>query len=175
MNLLEEIAFFFYRLYRFLCSLNWAYFRNVTSFYLVNDEGRQLKLNLVNYATVHPAALLVIYYTTEGVKYRFLDHYRKGPCTEEELEGIRRTYQNYEPPTTPFIGMTVTINDAHFNLNPEEFMVAGSTLFTATFNQWLCKHYLNVKPARKLVATLIDSDINFTQTDKPLALEFKTD
>lgn len=175
MNLWEEIAFFFYRLYRFLCSLNWACLRNVTSYYLINDQGKQLQLNVVNYATVDPAALLVIYYTREGTKYLFLDDYRKGPSTESELQAIRRTYQNYKAPATKYIGMNVTMGDENFDLNAEEFMVAGSTLFTPIFNQWLCRHYLNATPSRKLVATLIDSNIHFTQTESPLYLEYKSD
>jgi hypothetical protein len=174
-SLWEEIAFFFYKLYRILCSLNWACFGNVTSYYLVNDQGKQLNLSVVNYATVKPAALLVIYYTREGVKYLFLDNYRKGPSTEEEIRDIKRAYQNYKPPDTKFIGINVTIGEDNFDLNAEEFMVAGSTLFTPTFNQWLCRHYLNIQPSRKLVATLIDVDINFQTTEAPLSLEYKLD
>jgi hypothetical protein len=174
-SLWEEIAFFFYKLYRLLSSLNWACFGNVTSYYLVNDQGRQLNLSVVNYATVRPAALLVIYYTREGVKYLFLDNIRKGPSTEQEIESIKSAYRNYKPPATKFIGMTVTLGDHSYDLNAEEFMVAGSTLFTPTFNQWLCRHYLNIQPTRKLVATLIDSDVNFQDTEAPLNLEYKLD
>jgi len=74
--LLEEIAFFLYRLLRWC---NWCtllvlrIFRsNVAQYFLLTNDGTQLPLTAYNYAVLQPATLLVIYYSPTATKYRMV-------------------------------------------------------------------------------------------------------
>jgi hypothetical protein len=170
--LVEDIAFFIYRLSRWVNSIVIFVIRifkkNVTRYYLVTSNGTPLPLTPLNYALMQPSTLLVIYYTPTMTKYRMLS-IESDDYAEEAVEEIRSAYSECEVPSYAFIGMSVKVGEKTHELPAHEFMVAGSTLFSPVFNKWLCKHYLHVEPG-EVEATFIDDLIRMVAVTSEVVL-----
>jgi hypothetical protein len=164
MTVVEEIVFFFYRIARWL---NWAtivfmkmFKRTITYYFVVLEDGTQLPFT----ETSNASTLLVIYYTPACTKYLMTPLNKTLTCDE-----VRREYCLPTTPSYSFLGLSVTVDDTTHKVSPQEFMVVGSTLFSPVFNQWLCKHYLHVRPD-KVVATIIDDSVRMTEVNSDVFL-----
>ena len=173
--ILEELAFFLYRLLRWV---NWgclvvlrAFRRNVTQYFLITADGTQLPLTAYNYAVLQPSTLLVIYYTPTETKYRMVAPAFSNGTASEIVAELRSAYTSYEAPSYSFLGLSVEINERTFSVPPQEFMVVGSTMFTPVFNMWLCKNYLHVTPTPQVTATFIDDLIRVVTVSSDVVLQ----
>ena len=174
--LLEEMAFFLYRLLRWL---NWVtlvvlrtFRRNVTHYFLIAEDGTQLPLTAYNYAVLQPATLLVIYYSPSATKYRMVSPALDPNATAGDVVAdLRSAYSTYEEPRYSFLGLSVQLGDASFSIPPQEFMVVGSTLFTPIFNLWLCRNYLHVPPTSEIAATFIDDVVRMVAVSSDVVLQ----
>jgi hypothetical protein len=173
--ILEELAFF---LYRFVRWLNWgclvilrAFRRNVTCYFLIANDGTQLPLTAYNYAVLQPTTLLVIYYTPRETKYRIVTPAVGNGTASEIVEELKSAYTTYEAPSYMFLGLNVDVHERSYAVPPQEFMVAGSTLFSPVFNLWLCKNYLHVKATTQVTATFIDDLIRVVTVSSDVVLQ----
>ena len=152
MSIIEEVAFIFYQLSRWI---HWftllilrLFRRRITFYFSITDDGTQLPLTLEI-----PKTLMVIYYTPTSTKYRMVTP------EETDIEELKSAYSTYEEPTYSFLGLSVSIDDVEYEIPSAEFMVVGSLLFSPIFNLWLCKNYLHVAPCSNIVATFIDDAV----------------
>jgi len=173
--ILEEMAFFLYRLLRWL---NWgclivlrAFRRNVTHYFLITADGTQLPLTAYNYAVLQPTTMLVIYYTPTETKYRMVTPAVGNGTASEVVAELRSAYTTFEAPSYSFLGLNVEVSERTFTVPPQEFMVAGSTIFSPVFNLWLCKNYLHVPPTSQVTATFIDNLIRVVTVTSEVVLQ----
>lgn len=170
---LEEVAFFIYRFSRWI---HWVsvfilrlFKKNVTHYFLVTSNGTPLPLTPLNYSLMTPSTLLVIYYTPSSTKYRMLPIEREDDCMEAVAE-LKSAYSQCESPSYSFLGLSVKVNHRLHDVPPNEFMVAGSVIFSPVFNQWLCKHYLHVSPG-DVEATFIDDSVRMVAVTSEVFLQ----
>jgi len=164
MSIIEEVAFFFYQLSRWI---HWftllilrLFRRRITFYFSIADDGTQMPLT-------HeiPKTLLVIYYTPTTTKYRMLT-----PEGETDIEELRSAYSTYEEPTYSFLGLSVSVDELEHEIPASEFMVVGSVLFSPIFNLWLCKNYLHVPPSSNVVVTFIDDAVRMVAVTSEVTL-----
>jgi hypothetical protein len=152
MSIIEEVAFIFYQLSRwihwFTLSILRLFRRRITFYFSIADDGTQTPLT-----DDIPKTLMVIYYTPTRTKYRMLTP------EETDIEELKSAYSTYEEPTYSFLGLSVSIDDVEYEIPSDEFMVVGSLLFSPIFNLWLCKNYLHVTPSSNIVVTFIDDAV----------------
>jgi hypothetical protein len=98
---------------------------------------------------------LIVHHTKKGKYYKFIN------LGESE-------YVTH--PSFTWVGMSVYVHGKSYVINPQEFLIVSNILFTQTFNRWLCKHYLRVKPSDSIVATIIDSNINVHSIQDPIRI-----
>jgi hypothetical protein len=118
---------------------------------------------------MYPSTLLVIYYTPTSTKYRMLPIEREDDCVEAVAE-LKSAYSHCEPPSYSFLGLSVKVNNQLHEVPPNDFMVAGSIIFSPVFNKWLCKHYLHVAPG-DVEATFIDDSVRMVAVTSDVLLQ----
>jgi hypothetical protein len=159
MNVLLEVVLFFYKIFRRLSRCLVRMRGEATHVYLVTPNGEQVPLTDANYTAYAAFCLLVKFYTLQGVRYRFV-----------EAPDMARSYTDLVPAKEKIMGLSVTVGRATYPLDADEFNVEGSTLFTPTFNAWMCRNLLSV-PVEEVEATVIDADVNVSCTKNPLYLK----
>jgi len=156
-----------YRLYAFFVQVAWACRGETSSSFLVDSTGSQLKVTEWNdEMCAHPALLLTIFYTRAGIRYRFTE-LTAGESAFDTLKTVR----GWAAPSSIIVGLKVDIKDHEFVLDPKEFWVVGNTLFSKTFNRWLCRHYLNIPVTDQgLEVMAIDETMSIVTIDAPVLI-----
>ena len=168
-----DFAVYFYRWFRTFSALLQSclklFRRNATLFYVIYPDGTQHQLTASTYSAANPLCILVVYYSSSGVKYRFLDLYPKEQ-PHLEIKEIMSAYQSYEVPDYNFLALSLHVDDTEYAIPPDEFTVVGSTIFTPTFTRWLCKYYLYVATGEKTKVTFIDNQVQVGHSNGPIIL-----
>ena len=135
---------------------NWwlSLFQEYMSYHYITREGDQL-----SFPTSHVTYNLVIHHTRLGKYYKIV------PFPSEDTAFI---------PSLSFIGLSVSIHNKSYVIPPNEFLLTSNVLFTPSFNLWLCKHYLRITPTEKIVATMIDKNIDMYTIDYPIVIQETT-
>ena len=159
---MDWLFFLMYRLYCCVAYIFWLCKRNVTYFYVVDNNGRQLSLTDRNLA-LHKT-LLVIYYSPSFIKYRF--HTISGFGDSEQ---IRQAYITFEEPEKyKLFAVNAIVHEQVHTINALEFNIVGNVLFTPTFKLWLCANYLHVSPTTNMSVSYIDDETTITTTEGPI-------
>lgn len=127
-----------------------------TSYYFIDKNGNQLPLTDASRCD----DVLIVYYPR---KYLFLTN------VTAPTDLLMKAYKTCTAPLCPMIGIEVQTMDKSYSLKTHEFMVARSTLFTPTFNKWLCKYVLNIA-VTPLTITVITSDVKIIKIEEPVHL-----
>ena len=153
-----DVALFFYICIRQLIQW-WASFLNLfrkpPQFYYVDDEGVQREFD-----TLKSSNVLVVY--SRPRKFLFLPN-----AIVTHLDAFKETHRTYSEAVLPYMGIEVVANDFSYSIDPHEFMVEGSTLFTPTFNKWLCRYVLGID-VTTLTVTVVDNDVQVVTIDRPI-------
>ena len=155
-----------YRLYGFMVWLAWKCRGETSCAYLVDVHGNQLPLTEYYLETGDfPMTLLIIFYTKQGIRYRFVDI---GNIDIAAVEETLTSCIAWSPPDYKIFGLMVRIKDHEYVMDPNEFSVLGNKWFTVSFNRWLCKNYLNVPVSDEIEAMIINSDMNMEVLTTPV-------
>ena len=132
---------------------NWfnSFFQEYVSYHYITNQGDQLTVS-----TPDVVYTLIIHHTRNGKFYKIVNF----PTTDTTFT-----------PSFSWIGLSVYIHDKSYVIPPKEFLFISNILFTPCFNLWLCKHYLNIKATEKVVATMIDKDIDMHTVDYPIMIQ----
>lgn len=152
-----DVALFFYICLRniirwWTCLLN--FFQKAPQFYYVDDDGVQRDF------TDGAGHVLVVY--SRPRKFLFLPN-----AKVTDIATFKETHQTYAEAVIPYMGIEVVANDFSYSIDPHEFMVEGSTLFTPTFNKWLCRYMLGID-ITPLTVTVVDNDVQVVTIDRPI-------
>jgi hypothetical protein len=153
-----EVALFFYICIRQLMQW-WAYllnfFQKPPQFYYVDDDGVQREFD-----TLKSSNVLVVY--SRPRKFLFLPN-----AIVTDLDAFKEAHQTYSEAALPYMGIEVVANDFSYSIDPHDFMVEGSTLFTPTFNKWMCRYVLGID-VTPLAVTVVDNDVQVVTIDRPI-------
>lgn len=162
------IGFFIYKLWRAVNQFIQMFLNLFTSsipyYFLVTPMGNQVALCDERLEHDDPLHLLVVYYTSHGIRYRFSEISK--PVTAAEL---RLAYRNYQTPVYRLLAIGIESEEESLSLPPESFTIVGSVLGTRTFHYWLCNHYFHIPP-KDLTCTVIDDSANLKVVPSRLAI-----
>jgi len=162
------IVSWLYRLYAWMVWLAWKCRGETSCAYLVDVNGNQLPLTEYFLETGDfPMTLLIIFYTKQGVRYRFVDIGNVDLASVEETLSSCRTWS---APDYKIFGLMVRIKDHEHVMDPSEFAVVGNKWFTRVFNRWLCKNYLNVPVSDEIEGIIINSEMNMETLSTPVVI-----
>ena len=158
--------FYFYKFCRWInhiCQLFLKLFTvQIPFYYVVTPRGNQKELNDEHLEDA--SHLLVVYYTSLGIRYRFVELAK--PVVASEL---MKAYSSYRVPTYRLLAITFSSSDNSFTIPPEEFSVVGNCLGTKVFHYWLCRHYFHI-PLDDLTCSVIDDCANLKPVPTKLIL-----
>jgi len=153
-----EVALFFYICLRQLFGW-WArllnFFQKAPQFYYVDDDGVQRA-----FETLKSSNVLVVY--SRPRKFLFLPN-----AIVTDIAAFKEAHQTYSETALPYMGIEVVANDFSYSIDPHDFMVEGSTLFTPTFNKWMCRYVLGID-VTPLTVTVVDNDVQVVTIDRPI-------
>ncbi len=135
------------------CFMN--FFQKPPQFYYVDDDGVQREFD-----TLKSSNVLVVY--SRPRKFLFLHN-----AKVSDLDAFKEAHQTYVEAALPYMGIEVVANDFSYSIDPHDFMVEGSTLFTQTFNKWLCRYVLGIDVA-PLTVTVVDNNVQVVTVDRPI-------
>jgi hypothetical protein len=168
MSVVDFILWWIYSVYSWFVNLGWKCRRNIPYYYLVSSDGNQHALNERNLGTCDH--LLVIYYTTSGIRYRFLPLLKTKGCCSVTI--LKSAYQSFvEPKKYKLFAVNATIHERVHTINAIEFNLVGNEIFTPTFNLWLCQNYLNIVPSEHIEISYIDESTSICTTKGPMYFE----
>jgi hypothetical protein len=155
-----------YKLIRYLNAMVQSFLQlftlQIPFYYVVTPRGNQKPLNDENMENA--SHLLVVYYTSLGIRYRF--HELAKPAAASEL---MKAYKSFHVPEYRLLAITMSSAERSLSVPPEEFTVVGNCLGTKPFHYWLCRHYFHI-PLEDLTCTVIDDNANLLPVATKLIL-----
>jgi hypothetical protein len=145
----RSMIVWFYSLYQKI--KQWYYSIDDISYYMISKSGKQIPVFSSYSDKDDPIdGFLTIYNKNGNYKYKFTPNFTK---------------DNFEIPTYKILNLMVTIETFATILDVNEYAIVSNTLFTPTFNNWLCRKH-NIPLSNSAFVLLCDenADIHTIQT-----------
>jgi hypothetical protein len=130
----------------------WYYSANSVSYYMITQSGKQVPVfsSYLDENEDPVEGFLTIYNNNSKYKYKFTPNFVISTAVS---------------PTYKILNLMVTIQNFSTILDVDEYAIVSNTLFTPTFNKWLCRKY-NIPVASDAFVLLCDenADIRPIQT-----------